>query len=98
MYKKTRHKRRRIKVLQFFELIMLPLFISGLILMLMLWIVIDPLGIRFSSPVQMIVILLAIILFIGGIIFEFSRVIIKRILHYSTLDFFEKMFEKLFKR
>jgi hypothetical protein len=87
----------RIKILQFFELVILPIAISGLIILILFGIS-NLLGVRFASWKQMIGILLLIIVVIGGIIFEFSRIIIKKILHYPTVDFFEKIFKKIFKK
>jgi ABC-type polysaccharide/polyol phosphate export permease len=98
MYKKTKFIRIRIKILQFFELIVLPIAIAAVIMLFLFGFAVNILGVRFSSPAQMITILVLIVIFIGGIIFELSRVIIKKILHYPTLDFFERLFKKLFKK
>jgi len=98
MYKKTKHKRRRIKVRQFFELIFLPILVSALFLLLIVWVMIEPLGIKFSSELQLIVVLIAIIVVIGSILFEISRIIIKNMMHYSNLDVIQKMFKRLLKK
>lgn len=98
MNKKTKHKRRRIKVRQFFEFIFLPIIISGLLLLLMVWVMIEPLGIRFSSEIQMLTILIIIIIVIGSVLFEISRIIIKKLMHYSNPDIIQSMIKKLFKK
>lgn len=98
IYKKTRFKRMRINARLFVELILLPLLVSAIILMFILWLIVDPLGVRFDNYAQMITIFCAIIFVIGGIVFEISRIIIKKLIKHSDLDFIQKMMQRLKKK
>lgn len=80
MYKRTKNIRRRIKVLRFFEVVVLPLATSINIMFLMFIIAISVFGVRFSSRLHMLVIVGLIVALIGGLVFEISRELIKKIL------------------
>ena len=80
MYKRTKHKRRRIKILRFFELIVLPIITAIIILFFFFVVAVSLFGVTFSSAWHMIGIISLIVLFIGGVLFEISREIIKKIL------------------
>ena len=80
MYKNSKHKRKRIHIRRFFELIILPLVISALILLFIFWIMIDVIRFQFTSVEQMRVILIGGGIVIASGVFEISRMIIKRLL------------------
>ncbi|MCX6825113.1 MAG: hypothetical protein NTY80_02700 [candidate division SR1 bacterium] len=80
MKKIIRIKRIRVLLRRFLEHIVLPFLISALMFLFLLWVAIDILGFRFSSGLQMIVILLVVAAIIGGILFEVAKSIVKRIL------------------
>ena len=80
MYKRTKNTRRRIRVLWFFENIVLPLATSIIIMFVMFIIAISVFGIRFSSGWHLLVIIGLIVILIGGLVFEISRELIKKIL------------------
>lgn len=74
------HKRSRIRILHFLEQILLPFVTTLLILLFAFIIAIGVFGVRFSSPIQMVVILGLIIFVVGGLVFEISRQLIKKVL------------------
>lgn len=80
MYKKTKRKRRSIKVRVFLELFVLPIIFSALILLIIFIVAVKVFGVQFSSPLELIVILFFAILIIGDVVFFASRAIIKKII------------------
>jgi hypothetical protein len=79
MYKKSKYKRVCIHIRKFIERIVLPITISVLILF-GLFIGVILMGIKFSTPVQMILIIIGGILIFGEIVFRISKYLVQKLM------------------
>ena len=95
MYKKSKHKRRRIKTMKYFEMNILPYILTGITLFLIFIIVIAS-GVRFSSLGNMILLVGGIGLVVGSILLDFFKMNITEIIKWSfkLLDFFDNKKKK----
>ena len=91
MYKKSKHKRRTIKLMRYFETNILPYIFTGITLFLIFIIAIAS-GIRFSSVGNMILWVVGVGLIVGSILLDFFKMNITEIMQWSfkIFDLFEK--------
>ncbi|MEI6672225.1 MAG: hypothetical protein WCL02_02440 [bacterium] len=78
MYKKTQHKRRRIKIRKFFEDYLLPIVLT-IIILFALFIGFVLFGGKFTSLTHLIVSIGLGIFILGRLFFEVSKLIVKKI-------------------
>ncbi len=95
MYKKTKHKRRRIHMREFFEAEILPYIFTALILFICFLIAVA-LGARFSSIGNMILWILGIGFLFGSFLLEYFKKNIKDIIKrcFRLFDILEKKLRK----
>lgn len=91
MYKKTKHKRRIIRIRECFETHILPYILTGFILFIC-FIVAIALGVEFNSPGNMIIWVFGIGFVVGNILVEYLKTNIKSIIKWACT-----ILEKLFK-
>lgn len=77
MYKKTKHKRRRIALRKFMEEIVIPLAFTILILYA-IFILLVMLGLRFNSLTELIIYVGVVLFLVFGIVHEISKRIMKK--------------------
>lgn len=95
MYKKSKHKRKRIQRREFFETQILPYLLTGTILFICFLIAIA-LGVRFSSIGNMVIWILGIGFLFGSLLLDYLKTNIKAIIKwcFSVFDLLERKLRK----
>ncbi len=96
MYKKTKHKRRRIQIRYFFEAQILPYILTGLILFTC-FLITAMLGVKFGSIGNMVLWVLGVGFIFGSLLLDYFKTNIKSIIK-SSFKVFDSLERKLHKK